>query len=282
MEAMMRIRTDSSIFVVWLLMATALFFAASGTVGAQSSTPWRTAQGRACINAWMQMTVSRLNSTDLGPNYNSRKPWRFNRYGLLLGRGSYSNYAPDLFNRYENVQHWVWAHYNQNPYSGWTGSLAFLNRANIPSVKSYTGSCVARSGGGGGGGGGTTGNACGYRLNASMYNKWISLGGSRSVLGCPKMNDAEAGRSPQGTNGRYALFQYGAMCYHRTGRYTGRSFETHGDINALYLRMNGTNSWLGFPISDEFSVQGGRQSNFEGGYIYWQAGTRRTTAYRYR
>jgi hypothetical protein len=234
----------------------------------------------------MQMTVSRLNSTDLGPAYNSRKPWRFNRYGLLLGKRSYSNYAPDLFSRYENLQHWVWAHYNKNPYSGWTGSLAFLNRANIPSVKSYTRTCEARAGGGNRGSGNrpgpAAGNACGFRLNASMYNKWISLGGSRGVLGCPKMNDAEAGRSPQGTNGRYAFFQRGAMCYHRTGRFAGRSFETHGDIDALYRRMGGTNSWLGFPISDEFSVRGGRQSNFEGGYIYWVARTRRTTAHRYR
>ncbi len=128
----MRTRKKSSDLILLMLLGTAFFFGASAAIEAQSSTPWRTAQGRACINAWMQMAVSRLNATNLGQSYNSRKPWRFNRYGLLLGRGSYSN------------------------------------------------------------------------------------------------------------------------------------------------------SWLGFPISDEFSVRGGKQSNFEGGYIYWQAGTRRTTAHRYR
>jgi hypothetical protein len=140
--------SNSSIVAV-VLLGIVFFIGAFGSIAAQSSTPWRTAQGRACINAWMRMTVSRLNATDLGQNYNSRKPWRFNRYGLLLGKGSFSNSAPDLFSRYENVQHWVWAHYNQNQYAGWTGSLAFLGRANIPSVKSYTRSCEAGSGGGG-------------------------------------------------------------------------------------------------------------------------------------
>ncbi|MCP5053380.1 MAG: hypothetical protein GY940_39815 [bacterium] len=233
----------------------------------------------------MQLTVSRLNSSDLGAGYNSSKPWRFNQYGLILGRTGFSNSAPDLFSRYENVQHWVWAHYNRDSFSGlWTGSFSFFNRANIPSCKSYVQQQCPGGGGGGSGGGNNQWNnrkACGFQIGASMFNKWNSLGGTRSVVGCPKMNETEAGRSPQGTTGRYALFQHGTMCTHRTGRYAGKSFEVHGDINRLYIGMRGTNSWLGFPISDEYSVQGGRRSNFEGGYIYWEARTRKTVAHRY-
>ena len=56
------------------------------------------------------------------------------------------------------------------------------------------------------------GKACGYTLGASMLSKWQSLGGAQSVLGCPTMNETVAGRSPQGTNGTYALFQYGTIC----------------------------------------------------------------------
>lgn len=121
------------------------------TLSQGNETPWRTAQGRACIDAWMQDTVSRLNSTDLGENYNSSKPWRFNQYGLLLGRTSYSNYKPDFFDNYENVQHLVWASYNRNSYSGlWTGSHSFLNRANIPSCQDYVRNCLGSGPGGGG------------------------------------------------------------------------------------------------------------------------------------
>jgi len=128
------------------------------TLSQGNEAPWQTAQGRACIDAWMQDTVARLNSTDLGEGYNSSKPWRFNQYGLLLGRTSYSNYKPDFFHNYENVQHLVWATYNRNSYPGvWTGSLGFLNRANIQSCQDYVRNCLGSgegSGGGGGGGGG--------------------------------------------------------------------------------------------------------------------------------
>jgi len=125
------------------------------------------------------------------------------------------------------------------------------------------------------------GTACGYQLNPSMHRKWIETGGDRGVLGCPTMNEAMAGRSPQGTEGVYALFQFGTICTHRNGPRAGQSFETHGDINALYIRMNGTNSWLGFPVSDELSVPGGRQSRFEGGYIHWDQASRQARAVRY-
>jgi hypothetical protein len=125
------------------------------------------------------------------------------------------------------------------------------------------------------------GTACGYQLNPSMHRKWLGTGGERGILGCPTMNEAAAGRSPQGTEGLYALFQFGTICTHRSGAYAGQSFETHGDINVLYNRMSGTNSWLGFPVSDEFDAPGGRRSRFEGGYIHWDAASRQARAFRY-
>lgn len=126
-----------------LLCGMVFFFGLITIINAQNSTPWRTAQGRACIDTWMRLTISQLNSTDLGQNYNSSKPWRFNQYGLLMGRTMHSNYAPDLFSRYEGRYHWVWAHYNRGSTGYWTGSLSFLNRANITSCKSYVNSCLA-------------------------------------------------------------------------------------------------------------------------------------------
>jgi hypothetical protein len=44
--------------------------------------------------------------------------------------------------------------------------------------------------------------------------------------------------------------------------------------------MGGTGSWLGFPISDEHDAPGGGRSDFQGGFIYFDANTRLCTAYR--
>lgn len=130
---------------IGVLCGIVLIFGLFSGIGAQNNTPWRTAQGRACIDAWMRDTIQKLNSTDLGKNYNTSKPWRFNKYGLLMGRSMRSNYAPDLFSRYEGMHHWVWAHYNRGANGYWSGSLAFLNRANIRSCKSYVNACLGRN-----------------------------------------------------------------------------------------------------------------------------------------
>jgi hypothetical protein len=73
----------------------------------------------------------------------------------------------------------------------------------------------------------------------------------------------------------------GVIIWHRDGRFAGRSFEVHGAIGQLYQSLGGTNSWLGFPVSDEYSVPGGRRSDFEGGYIFWDAKTGKTQAFKY-
>lgn len=127
-------------------------------------------------------------------------------------------------------------------------------------------------------------DACGYSLGSDIYNKWVSLGGRSGFLGCPIMNEAEAGVSPQGTSGRWAEFSGGNggfVIWHRTGRLANTSFEVHGLIFRLYKSLGGTASWLGFPISDEYDVPGGRRSDFEGGYIVWNAQTGETKAFQY-
>jgi len=131
-----------------------------------------------------------------------------------------------------------------------------------------------------GAGGGNT-NACGFTLGSGILNKWLQTGGEKGSLGCARSNENEAGRSPRGTSGRYALFNGGVIIWTRDGTNAGRSFEVHGCIASLYQQMGGTNSWLGFPISDEYSVPGGRRSDFEGGFIFWDAKTSRCQAYKY-
>lgn len=124
---------------------------------------------------------------------------------------------------------------------------------------------------------------CGnYNLGQAIKYRWMQLGGSRSVLGCPVMNESRAGRSPQRTDGSYIRFRNGFLVLHATGRYRGRVFAVHGPAYNLYSGMAGSNSWLGFPISDVYRVNGGERINFEGGYIFTDARTGRAQAYRYR
>lgn len=132
-------------------------------------------------------------------------------------------------------------------------------------------------------------NACGYLLGSGIYNKWVELGEERGVLGCPVTSEAEAAPSPEGTTGRYAKFSVsnegGAIFWHRDGKYAGQSFETHGAIYKFFSNVGGSSSWLGLPISDEYGdygVPGERRSNFENGYITWNARSNRCQVFKYR
>ena len=124
-------------------------------------------------------------------------------------------------------------------------------------------------------------NSCGFSLGDGILAKWLQTGGEGGFLGCPTTNEQEAGRSPAGTSGRFALFTGGLIVWHRDGRLAGRAFEVHGCIVGRYQGLGGSGSWLGFPISDEYSVPGGgRRSDFEGGYILWDSATGGCIAYR--
>lgn len=258
----------------FLIVAVAgVFFSGSGSVFAQvdPNAPWRSAEGKAAIQAWMDLATRRLNSSDLGRDYNERKAWWFNQYGLLMGQGIRSNYEPDLWPRYEGREHWVWAHYSRNTYSGaWDGSLSFWNRANpgIPSVKEFVHAELAR-----------IPRPAADPAARLIEGKHQALA---TALGPSSMNiHGEAAASPRGTTGRYQHFRHGYILWHRNGAYAGQVFATYGDIAYRYSQEGGSSGWLGFPVSDEFSVSGGRRSNFEGGYITWDARTRETRVYRW-
>jgi hypothetical protein len=141
-----------------------------------------------------------------------------------------------------------------------------------------------RGDGGGLGGGGEGASACGHSLGSGIYDKWQQLGGESGILGCAASDEAEAGASPHGTTGRYAFFSAGdggLIVWHRNGPHAGATFEVHGCIFKLYQSLGGTGSWLGFPISDEYDVPGGRRSDFENGYVVWDAQTRICRAFPY-
>ncbi|WP_110336506.1 LGFP repeat-containing protein [Prauserella flavalba] len=47
----------------------------------------------------------------------------------------------------------------------------------------------------------------------------------------------------------------------------------HGTILSEYIRLGGTGSRLGLPVSDEFAVAEGHRSNFQHGALIWNATT---------
>lgn len=120
----------------------------------------------------------------------------------------------------------------------------------------------------------------GFTLGADITAKWQHMGGKSGTLGCPQKDEAEATASPSGTTGRFVVFNGGVIVWHNNGPRAGSTFELHGCIATTYQKMGGTGSWLGFPVSDEYDIPGGRRSDFEGGYIAWNSATGGCTAHR--
>jgi uncharacterized protein with LGFP repeats/pimeloyl-ACP methyl ester carboxylesterase len=70
----------------------------------------------------------------------------------------------------------------------------------------------------------------------------------------------------QGTSGKYRGYENGSIYW----------TEEHGAIpiwgsieDAYAQQDNGSMGWLGFPTKQEYSWKGGKRTDFEGGYIYW-------------
>ena len=256
-----------------------------------AANPWEIPQGQACFEQWIADSMARLNRHQGPAEFNARKPWSINRYGVLEGNtriGPTSPYAPDDFPSLGyNKYWWMWEHYlpSSSFDPGWRD--ANWNAAGVPRLREFVNDCVRRASGNDISGPivpppPPPGTACGHMLGSGIYDKWISTGGEQGFLGCPSTNELEAGSSPQGTSGRYAIFRGGDggyIIWHGAGKHRGTAFEVHGCIFLIY-RTLGTSSWLGFPVSDEYSVPGGRRSDFEGGYVLWEESTRQCAAHR--
>ncbi len=60
-----------------------------------------------------------------------------------------------------------------------------------------------------------------------------------------------------------------------------RAHEVHGAIYAQWASLGWERSGLGYPITDEYAIPGGRGNDFVHGTITWQASTNTTqTTYR--
>ncbi|MBN1323462.1 MAG: hypothetical protein JW986_05610 [Methanotrichaceae archaeon] len=108
-----------------------------------------------------------------------------------------------------------------------------------------------------------------YALWGDILGRYNTLGGTGGRLGFPLSSEADVTPSPYGTEGRFNLFEGGVIIWHSNGPHAYSEFVVEGAIAYLYQSMGGTASYLGMPISDEYDIEGGRRSDFEGGYIIW-------------
>jgi len=84
-------------------------------------------------------------------------------------------------------------------------------------------------------------------------------------LGSPIRDEAVL---PDGI-GHFRVYRQGSIYWHPS---IG-AFEVHGAIRELWASLNWEKGWLGYPTSDESTMDGGRYNNFQHGSIYWSPGS---------
>jgi hypothetical protein len=108
-----------------------------------------------------------------------------------------------------------------------------------------------------------------HEVHGAITVEYARLGGpvgrAGLVLGFPLTDETG---TPDGV-GRYNLFQGGSIYFTPS---TGAQ-EVHGAIAAEWAALGWERGVLGYPISDEYAVPGGRQSDFQGGFLRWDATT---------
>jgi hypothetical protein len=111
-----------------------------------------------------------------------------------------------------------------------------------------------------------------HQVCGAIRAKYLALGGPYSFLGYPTTDEM---RAPDGI-GRYNHFSLTAnntrvdgSIYWTPG--TG-AWSIHGAIVTKREAMGAERSCLGYPLSDEFSITGGRRNNLQHGIISWPTG----------
>lgn len=99
-------------------------------------------------------------------------------------------------------------------------------------------------------------------LRGAIRDKWRSIGGGTSVLGYPTTDERPL------RTGAVSSFRGGSIYW---SRLTG-AHVVGGDIRALWGAMNAEAGPLGYPVSDEYAIPGGRRSDFQNGSIVWAPG----------
>ncbi|MDQ6651097.1 MAG: hypothetical protein M3Z02_13420, partial [Actinomycetota bacterium] len=102
-----------------------------------------------------------------------------------------------------------------------------------------------------------------HEVHGAIRERWASMGGESGLLGFPVSDERAA------SGGRLNVFQGGSVYWSPASG----AHEVHGAIRDRWASMGSETGFLGYPVSEEFGVLGGRQSNFQRGALFWSAAT---------
>lgn len=105
-----------------------------------------------------------------------------------------------------------------------------------------------------------------HAVLGGILARYLVLGGP-GVLGLPRTDETAV------SGGRASTFTRGTV-------YWSAATGAHGVVGAIlsrYSSIGGAGSTLGLPVTDEYSVAGGRRSDFQHGTISWSSSTGGTT-----
>jgi uncharacterized protein with LGFP repeats len=98
-----------------------------------------------------------------------------------------------------------------------------------------------------------------------VRSKYVALGAQHSFLGA-----ARTVEMPGTVTGSTVQWFAGGRIYYS---WATSAHEVHGLILNKYLSLGSVNSFVGYPLSDEVAVTGGRASQFQGANIYYSGAT---------
>ncbi len=106
-------------------------------------------------------------------------------------------------------------------------------------------------------------------VRGAIRDRWGRLGWENGPLGYPLTDEQPTPTRP----GRYTHFQGGSIYWSaQTGAHAVR-----GPIRDRWAALGWENGPLGFPVTGEYDVPGGRASDFQGGRVTWDRAAGRTT-----
>ena len=104
-----------------------------------------------------------------------------------------------------------------------------------------------------------------------FLTKWASLSYENGPAGSP-VSAVQPALSFRATAGQTQTFANGAMFMATTGTGAGKVYFAGALVLSAYNQSGGMTGSLGFPTDDEYSSNGKRRQDFEGGYIDYAAG----------
>lgn len=115
-----------------------------------------------------------------------------------------------------------------------------------------------------------------YLVFGAIRDRYRQLGSAKSVLGYP-LSDETVCDDGKGLAGRFNSFQKGSIYW---SAFTG-AHEVYGDILVYWASVGAQKSWLGFPLTGEIDITGGRMNSFQNGQITWRATDRHIESVSY-